>query len=138
MKASEIVRDMFIKNGGSIVVTTLRGKTHLVKLTRTNCIASKTGLNSTELQLSIFDIVVDFLKQNGGRAPKGAGRNDKVGYGKCTMDTVCGQIAVRYFGRRIGESTFDPVFIVGAVLEKAGICENQTGYLKLLHRNDLD
>ncbi len=134
MKASEIVKEMFLKNGRRIVITTLNGKSHVVNLNYANRICSQTGLRTQELELSIFDIVVDFLERNKGFAPKGAGRNDKVGYGKCTLDTICGEIATKYYGHKIGESTFDPVFIVCAILEQAGICENQRGYLRLLHK----
>lgn len=34
MKTSEIIRNMFMQGAGSIVVTTLRGKSHLVKLNK--------------------------------------------------------------------------------------------------------
>lgn len=135
MRASDVVKDMFLKNGRRIVVTTLRGNTHVVNLTFNDRISSTTGLRNQELSLAVFDIVVDFLKENRGFAPKGAGRNDKVGFGKCTLDTICGQIATKYYGHKIGESTFDPVFIVCAILEQAGICENQRGYLRLIRRD---
>lgn len=89
MKTSEIIRNMFMQGTGSIVVTTLRGKTHIIKLNRDGkTISSETGLRTQQLDLSVFDIVVDFLRENGGIAPKGNGRNFKVGYGKCTSDTI--------------------------------------------------
>jgi len=132
MKTSEIIRNMFLQGTGSIVVTTLRGKTHVIKLNRDGkTISSETGLRTQQLDLSVFDIVVDFLRENGGIAPKGNGRNFKVGYGKCTSDTICYCIATQYYGHKVGESTFDPVFIVAAILDMAGICENSRGYLRL-------
>lgn len=132
MKTSEIIRNMFMQSAGSIVVTTLRGKSHVVKLNNDGkSISSETGLGIQQIDLSIFDIVVDFLKENGGIAPKGNGRNSKVGYGKCTYDTVCYCIATKYYGHKVGESTFDPVFIIAAILDMAGICENSRGYLRL-------
>lgn len=132
MKASEIIKNMFVQRAGSIVVTTLQGKTHVVKLNRDGkTISSETGLRTQQIDLSIFDIVVDFLRSNGGMASKGNGRNSKVGYGKCTSDTVCYCIATKYYGHNVGESTFDPVFIIAAILDMAGICENSRGYLRL-------
>lgn len=132
MKTSEIIRNMFMQSAGSIVVTTLRGKSHVVKLNNDGkSISSETGLGIQQIDLSIFDIVVDFLKENGGIAPKGNGRNSKVGLGKCTSDTVCYCIATKYYGLKEGESTFDPVFIIAAILDQAGICENSRGYLRL-------
>lgn len=68
----------------------------------------------------------------GGKAPKGLGRGkDKVGYGKCGEETVIYQVATQYYGKKIGESTFDPVFVLAAILEWAGIAENGRGYIKL-------
>lgn len=132
MNASEIIKDLFVSNGGSIVISTLRGNEHIVEINpKNNCIKSKTGLRNQELTLDIFDIVVDFLISNNGFSKKGNGRNSKIGEGKCTLDTICGCIATKYYGRNIGESTFDPVFIISAILDKAKICENGYGYLKL-------
>ena len=51
--------------------------------------------------------------------------------GKCTEDTVVGTIAVRYFGKKLGESTYDPVFILAAMLEWAGVAHNLRGYVQL-------
>lgn len=132
MKTSEVIRNMFMQSADCVVVTTLRGKSHVVKLNKDRkTISSETGLRTQKLDLSVFDIVVDFLRENGGMAPKGNGRNSKVGYGKCTFDTVCYCIATRYYGHKVGESTFDPVFIIAAILDMAGICENSRGYLRL-------
>ena len=132
MKTSEVIRNMFMQSSDSVVVTTLRGKTHVIKLnSEGKTISSDTGLRTQKLDLSVFDIVVDFLRENGGMAPKGNGRNSKVGHGKCTSDTVCYCIATKYYGHKVGESTFDPVFIIAAILDMAGICENSRGYLRL-------
>jgi len=132
MKTSELIRNMFMQSASYMVVTTLRGKSHIVKLNNDGkSISSETGLGIQQIDLSIFDIVVNFLKENGGIAPKGNGRNSKVGHGKCTSDTVCYCIATKYYGHKVGESTFDPVFIIAAILDMAGICENSRGYLRL-------
>lgn len=42
-----------------------------------------------------------------------------------------GAIAVKYFRKQYGESTYDPVFVLAAVLDWAGIATNQRGYLTL-------
>ena len=66
-------------------------------------------------------------------APKGNGhgKEDKVGYGKCTDDTVMGAIAINYFKKSYGESTYDPVFVLAAMLDWAGIASNNRGYISL-------
>ncbi len=85
------------------------------------------------LVFSIFDIVVEFLKEHGGRATKGVGRGkgDKVGYANCKCDTVLYAIATRYYDHKDGDSTFDPLFVIAAVLQWAGIARNTRGELIL-------
>ncbi len=90
-------------------------------------------LPSFTLSLNVFDIVVDFIWEQGGEARKGGGRSpdSKVGYGQCTKDTVMYCVATKYFGRSIGESNFDPIFIIAAVLDWADIAYNKVGYMTL-------
>ena len=79
----------------------------------------------------MFDVIVRLLFQTGGKARKGNGRNYKLGYGECTEDTVVGCIAKDYAGKKEGMSVFDPVFVLAAVLEWAGIVINGRGELIL-------
>ena len=51
------------------------------------------------------------------------GRNHKLGESGCEENTVVGTVAL-HWGRRAGDSIFDPVFVLAAVLEWAGIAEN--------------
>ena len=67
---------------------------------------------------------------HGGRARKGNGRNHKLGESGCEKNTVVGTVAL-HRGRRAGDSIFDPVFVLAAVLEWAGIAENGRGELIL-------
>jgi hypothetical protein len=75
--------------------------------------------------------MADFLLQQGGKARKGDGRRYHYGAGDCTDDTVVGMLAKDYFGKQPGESTLDPVFVLAAVLDWAGIAHNGRGYLEL-------
>ena len=65
----------------------------------------------------VFDIIVDFLKRNGGKASKGIGRNDRAGYGMCGLETVMYQIATQYYGKEVRKYTFEPLFVLAAMLE---------------------
>lgn len=52
------------------------------------------------MEYTVFDTIVQLLLNSKNyTAPKGNGHGkaDKVGYGKCTEDTVMGAIAVKYF-----------------------------------------
>lgn len=75
----------------------------------------------------VFDVIVELLLANGGRARKGNGRNYKLGEPECDETTVVGTIAKKYAGKKNGESVFDPVFVFAAVLEWAGIAHNERG-----------
>ena len=78
----------------------------------------------------VFDVVVDLLIEQGGRARKGNGRNYKLGEKNCDKTTVVGAVALDR-GNRIGDSVFDPVIVFAAVLEWAGIARNERGELVL-------
>jgi hypothetical protein len=110
----------------------LLGKKHEFELSKEGSyLESKTALRSQKLDLISFDIVMNLLEENDGKVHKGAGRGreNKVGKGKCTDDTICGYLAVNYYGHSYGESTFDPVFAISAIMERAGLVENTRGYL---------
>ena len=84
-----------------------------------------------EYEYKVFDVIVDLLLENGGRARKGNGRNYKFGEPECDETTVVGYIAKHYWNKTDGESVFDPVFVLAAVLEWAGIVHNERGELVL-------
>ena len=79
---------------------------------------------------TVFDVIVDLLYRQGGSAKKGNGRNCKLGEAGCEENTVVGTVAL-HRGRKTGDSVFDPVFVLAAVLEWAGIAENGRGELIL-------
>lgn len=130
---SEYLKEYYLSNGKRILVTTLRGKQHEICLSDDNkYFYSYTGLRQNNfLYLNWFDGIVDFIRQNGGRVEKGGCRNSKVGQGNCTKGTLCYYVATECYGKCDGESSFDPIFIVAAILENAGICKNERGYIQL-------
>ena len=52
------------------------------------------------------------------------------GYGDCTEDTIVGCIA-KDKGIAEGAYAYDPVFVLSAILDWAGIAHNKRGYLEL-------
>lgn len=130
VKASDIIRNKLYENGGHTVVTLTRGSAALIQACadgeRFRC--DKLPI---DFEYAVFDIIVDLLLREGGTARKGNGRNYRFGYGECTEDTVAGVIAKEYFGKQVGESSLDPVFVLAAVLDWAGIAHNCRGYLEL-------
>lgn len=135
-KASDIVRTKLLAQGGSAVIPLLNGGCCQIALTKDGTAFTSDKLNRHHYlyKLTVLDIIVELLQNSPQkRAPKGNahGKEDKVGYGRCTPDTVVGAIAVHYFRKAPGESCFDPVFVMAAILDWAGIAKNGRGYLQL-------
>ena len=137
-RASEIIKAKLKAHGGRITVYTARGLPCEIY-------AESDGTTFTSDKLpvkpaydyKVFDDIVELLIKQGGRAKKGNGRNYKLGEPGCEENTVVGTIAL-HRGRTIGESVFDPVFVMAAILEWAGIAKNGRGELILTEEhNDL-
>lgn len=133
-RASEIIKAKLKEHGGHVTVYTARGLPCEIY-------AEADGKTFTSDKLpikpayeyAVFDVIVDLLREQGGRARKGNGRNFKLGDPGCEETTVVGAIA-KYRGRKVGESVFDPVFVMAAVLEWAGVAQNGRGELILSER----
>lgn len=134
-KASDIVREKLLASGGTAVIPLQRGEPCTIMLVDKERAITSNKLNGFRYGLSVFDVIVELLQHSPqGKARKGNSRGpgDKVGCGRCAADTVVGAIAIHYFGKKNGESCFDPVFVLAAVLEWAGIAKNGWGYVQLL------
>lgn len=133
---SEIIRRKLYENNGVVTISLLDGKpcTIFASSDGKTFVSDKLTQKTFPFSYSVFDVIVDLLlKSNNYSAPKGNGhgKEDKVGYGKCTDDTVMGAIAINYFKKSYGESTYDPVFVLAAMLDWAGIASNNRGYISL-------
>lgn len=129
-KASEIVKTMIADNGGRIKVSSVNGKVYEIRATSNPKCFGCEQLPGT-FNYEVFDIIVGLLKRKGGKAEKGNGRNYKIGEKHCDADTVVGTIGIEYYGKKKGESVFDPVFVLAAVLDHAGIIYNRRGSIEL-------
>ena len=133
---SKQVQNKLMSVGGSATIPLLNGDVCHIILDKNNTgfVCDKLNNYSLFYHFEVFDAIQELLKQKGGRALKGAGRGkeDKVGYGKCGLDTVVGYIAYKYSGVKLGGSTFDPVFVLAAVLDWANIARNCRGYIELI------
>ena len=92
---------------------------------------SETALRQQKIDLKLFDMIVEFMRAQGGSVMKGNGRNTKVGAEKCPLDSLCGFITTKYYGKQVGETTFDPVFAVVAILDYVGVVKNLRGEVVL-------
>ncbi len=129
-KASEIIKSKLKESGGKADITSFSGKTYKIW-------AGADGesfccdMLPPIFTFDVFDVVVDFLKANGGSAKKGSARLAKLGEPGCDRTTIAGAIGYGFFGKKDGDSVFDPGFVIVAVLEWAGIAHNLRGYIQL-------
>ena len=132
VKASEIIKAKLIEHGGRIIVHTARGlPCEIIAHSDGKSFITKKLPVKPAYEYKVFDVVVDVLLANGGRVRKGNGRNYRLGHPECNENTVVGAIALNYAGKKLGDSVFDPVFVLAAVLEWAGIASNERGELVL-------
>lgn len=131
-RASEIIKAKLKEAGGRAIVHSISGKAYEIKAeadgTSFCCAALPIKPNYT---YAVFDVIVDLLLSQNGRARKGLGRFAKLGEPNCEETTVVGAIGKYYSGNKPGDSVYDPVFVLAAVLDWAGIAHNERGYLEL-------
>lgn len=132
VKASEIIKHKLKESGGKAIVYTMNGLPCEIR-------AAADGISffSDKLPIKppyrfdVFDRIVDLLLANNGRARKGNGRSCKLGEPECDETTVVGYIAKYYSKKNYGDSVFDPVFVLAAVLDWADIAHNERGEVVL-------
>ncbi len=135
-KPSDVIKRKLYEAGGRIDIKLLDGKDCIVVATEGGKGITSDKLNNYTLKYdyTVFDIIVDLLKSyKDGKAPKGNsyGKDDKVGKGKCTPDTIVGHIAINYSHKKYGDSAYDPVFVLAAILDWANIARNCRGFVQL-------
>ena len=130
-RASEIIKAKLMDNGGRVTVYTAKGLPCEVWMN-----ADGYSFTSDKLPIKppyeyrVFDVIVDLLVSQGGRARKGNGRSYKLGENNCDKTPIVGAVAMDR-GNNVGDSVFDPVFVFAAILEWAGIAHNERGELIL-------
>lgn len=132
VKASDIIRNKLYENSGKATVYSVTGKPYMIRAANGghSFLCNELPIKPA-LTYEVYDVIVDLLVQQGGSARKGSGRNSALGEGNCTEDTVVGAIGKNYFKAPIGNYVYDPVFVLAAVLDWAGIAHNERGYLSL-------
>lgn len=130
-KASDIIKRKLMKNNGRAIVYTARGLPCEVRVASdgVSFLCDKLPI-SKPYEYEVFDVIVELLRSQRGRARKGNGRNNKLGEPDCDETTVVG--AVGYYRQgKTGKAVYDPVFVLAAILEWADIAKNERGELVL-------
>ncbi|MDW7730492.1 MAG: DUF2089 family protein [Bacillota bacterium] len=85
-----------------------------------------------QLTWEVFDASLEVLLNNDGRIKKGNARSGaKVGSENLPLNSLEGYLAHRVHGIEIGKTSFGPGFVVAAVLDWAGICNNERGFISI-------
>lgn len=85
---------------------------------------------ANQLIWEAFDAAVEVVIDNGGKAKKGNAQSGaKLGTEKLMMNSVEGYIAYKLHGAKEGDTAFGPGFVICAILDWAGVCKNERGYL---------
>lgn len=87
---------------------------------------------ANHLTWDVFDAAVEVVINNGGKAEKGKAQSGaKLGSDKLPLNSVEGYIASKVHGVEEGKSAFGPAFVICAILDWAGVCKNERGYLSI-------
>ncbi|MCQ2449944.1 MAG: DUF2089 domain-containing protein, partial [Clostridia bacterium] len=126
-KASDIVKRLLIKAGGTATYHTYDGTAHQIYMTEngTKFLTDALPGADSKIGFDIFDCIEKLLIERGGTAQKGAARGVKVGEPKCDETTVAGYLAIHYFGKKPGETTLDPSLSLLRITEWANIINNK-------------
>ncbi|MCI8336257.1 MAG: DUF2089 domain-containing protein [Peptococcaceae bacterium] len=130
-KPSDIVKRKLKQCGGRTYITSYAGNQYMLWAEPDGISFGCDALHGHIYMFGIFDIVMDFLKSNGGKAKKGMGRAP-LGSEKCRLETVAGVILQEYLGVAVGGSGVDPSFVIVAILDWAGLIHNKRGYVELI------
>ena len=132
-KPSDIIKRKLMENNGRATVYTVQDLPCEIRAAPDGVSFLCDKLPKSQVwRYEVFDIIVELLLSQRGRARKGNGRHHKLGEPNCDETTVVGTIGYRYFRAESGKSIHDPVFVLAAVLEWADIASNERGELVLM------
>jgi hypothetical protein len=135
MKASEIIKEKLLNCGGEATIRQLNGNLATIYFVTPQTFWSN-RLNkqiADGYDFRMFDILESESYRFPNRImPKGNARNFKLGDFNCDMDTAIGILGYKYYNKNDGESLFEPMHVIAAVLDWAGVAKNERGYIMFL------
>ncbi len=136
MKVSEIIKKKLANepNRKAIIKQLNGGVTDLYFVTNNTFWSGNLNkLIKNGYSFEVFDIFYEeAIKNKDKRLKKGGARNSKLGYDKCTKDTMVGIFGYKYLKANTGESILDPIHVFSAILEYSGVAKNRRGYIEFL------
>jgi len=136
VSASNIIKAKLKQSDGKARVESLTGKEYEIYAKADNTFYCNELESSPKYTYEVFDKIVGYRLEKDNtivvdkEVPKGDGRGKKLGEPGCDENTVVGRIAM-HIGKKEGESVDDPVAVLVAILDWAGVAENKRGYIQL-------
>jgi hypothetical protein len=133
MKASEIIKQKLRKAGNEVLIRQINGNVTNFYFVTDNTFWSDglSKLLGNGYGFEMFDILEkESFRFKNRSIPKGNSRNYKLGEPKCDMNTAIGILGYKYYQKRTGESIFEPMHVIAAVLDWAGVAKNDRGYIR--------
>lgn len=128
----KVIKERLNSLGGKATVNLYKGGTFEIWYSDTeNGVACNkiplTGQLTWEVLVAAYELVI--AKE--GRVEKGNARAGKLGSARLPLDSLEGHIAHTVHGVQPGQSAFGPGFVICAILDWAGVCKNERGYLAI-------
>ena len=134
--AKIILTDKLIRLGNQAQIPSKREGTFSARLVRDGIEVSNLGTQGF-LPWSVFEETIAFLEQQGGRAIKGDAIGSRLGEKGLALNTIEGHIAATIYGKKPGQYVLRRITPIARILDWAGLCEDQSGYLLLRPLPDL-
>jgi hypothetical protein len=126
-----IIKSKFESEGNPARIPLLKGnKTFQAKLSEKGIYVDNLG-SSQFLPWEVFIETVRLLHEKGGRAIRGNAINYRLGESGLPIDSVEGNIALKVYRKKLGESVFRRITPVACILIWAGICRHEPNLLIL-------
>jgi hypothetical protein len=132
MLASQIIKNKLKSCGGSVDIIQLNGHKTTIYFVTENTFWSNGlyKLIDDGYNFSLFDILEsESFRFNHRIIPKGNARKYKLGEEHCNMDTAVGILGYKYYLKQTGDSIYEPMHVISAILEWADIAYNKRGYI---------
>ena len=88
----------------------------------------------------IFYFVINDLENaHNTTLPKGNAIKYRIGQSGLSLDSIEARVAVKFYNKKEGDSTFRRISVIANILVQSGVCEHGRGVLRLksLHPNGL-
>lgn len=135
MNASSIIIEKLKHCGNNANIKQINGNNTNLYFVTPNTFWS-IGLNSLKgngYHFELFDILEKESYRFPNRSiPKGNARSNKLGEINCDMNTAVGIIGYLYFKKYYGESIYEPMHVISAILDWAGVAINQRGFIQFI------